>query len=99
MAVSHSLLCDILFSSGFDADAIDHCLMALTMYTNLESVTGQSKLLNSIGKIYLDLEQFDQSYIHFNQANYLAEVENDASLLSESYRNLGQYYFVHLEPG
>ena len=93
MAASHSLLCDILFSSGFDADAIDHCLMALNLYTNLESIKWQSNLLNSIGKIYLDLEQFDKSYAHFNQAYYLAEVENDPSLISESYRNLGQYYF------
>jgi serine phosphatase RsbU (regulator of sigma subunit)/tetratricopeptide (TPR) repeat protein len=93
MAASHSLLCDILFSSGFDADAIDHCLMALNIYTNLESVKGQSELYNSIGRIYLDLEQFDESYTHFNQAYYLAEVENDPSLLSESLRYLGQYYF------
>ena len=93
MAASHSLLCDILFSSGFDADAIDHCLMALNLYTNLKSVKGQSDLLNSIGKIYLDLEQFEKSYSHFNQAYYLAEVENDPYLLSESLRNLGQYYY------
>jgi len=93
MAASHSLLCDILFSSGFDADAIDHCLMALNLYTNLNSVKGQSDLHNSIGKIYLDLEQFDKSYTHFNQAYYLAEVENDPYLLSECLRNLGQYYY------
>jgi serine phosphatase RsbU (regulator of sigma subunit) len=66
--------------------------MALNLYTNLESVEGQSNLYNSIGRIYLDLEQFDESYLHFNQAYYLAEVENDPSLLSESLRYLGQYY-------
>ena len=91
-AMVHSLLCEILYSSGFDSDAIDHCLTALSLFTEFESLDGQSRVHNSIGMIYLDLEQFDKSYNHFNQAYYLAEVENDPVLLSESLQKLGHHY-------
>jgi serine phosphatase RsbU (regulator of sigma subunit)/Tfp pilus assembly protein PilF len=91
-ALAHSLLCDILFSSGYDADAIEHCLSALNIYTEIESLKGQSDVLNSIGKIYLDLGQFDKSSTYFNQAYYMAELDNNSLLLAESLRNLGHYY-------
>lgn len=92
MASAHSLLCDILFSSGFDTDAIEHCLTALNLYAEIESLEGQSRLLNSIGKINLNLKEFEKSIRYFNQAYYIAEQDNNPTLLATSLRNLGHYY-------
>jgi len=92
IASAHSLLCDILFSSGFDTDAIEHCLTALNLYSEIESLEGQSQLLNSIGKINLNLGEFEKSIRYFNQAYYIAEQTNNSTLLAASLRNLGHYY-------
>ena len=92
IASAHALMCDILINSGFDADAIEHCLSALNLYTEIESLEGQSILLNSIGRIYLNLGQYDKSNSYFNQAYYIAEIDNNPALRAASLRNLGQYY-------
>jgi serine phosphatase RsbU (regulator of sigma subunit) len=92
IASAHSLLCDILFASGFDTDAIEHCLTALNLYTEIESLEGQSRLLNSIGRINLNLGELDKSIRYFNQAYYIAEQDNNPKMLATSLRNLGHYY-------
>jgi len=92
IASLHALLCDIKSSLGFKSSAIEDCRKSLIIYESLKLTEGKAKLLNSLGKIYLELNQYRRCEEYFNRALYMAKFEQDSSMIADTYINLGNVY-------
>jgi serine phosphatase RsbU (regulator of sigma subunit)/Tfp pilus assembly protein PilF len=92
IASLHALLCDIKSILGFKTSAIEDCRKSLILYESLKLAEGKTKLLNSLGKIYLDLKQYQRCEEYFNRALYMAKFEQDSSIIADTYNNLGNVF-------
>ncbi len=96
LASVHGLLCNIKSYLGFKSSAIENCRKSLVIFESLNLTDGKSRLLNSLGNIYLDLKQYDRCEQYFNRALYMAKFEQDSSIIATTLNNLGH---VHLAMG
>lgn len=92
IASMHALLCDIKSILGFKTSAIEDCRKSLILYESLKLTEGKSKLLNSLGGIYLDLKQYQRCEEYFNRALYMAKFEQDSTMIADTYNNLGNVF-------
>ena len=92
IASLHALLCEIKSILGFKTSAIEDCRKSLILYESLKLTEGKTRLLNSLGKIYLDLNQYQRCEEYFNRALYMAKFDQDSSIIAGTYNNLGNDY-------
>jgi serine phosphatase RsbU (regulator of sigma subunit) len=94
LARVHALLCDIKSFLGFKSSAIEDCRKSLILFESIKMTHGKTKLLNSLGAIYLDLQQYERCEEYFNRALYMAKFEQDSSNIAATYNNLGNVYLA-----
>jgi len=94
LASVHALLCDIKSILGFKSSAIEDCRKSLILFESIKLTIGKTKLLNSLGNIYLDLQQYNRCEEYFNRALYMAKFEQDSAIIAETYNNLGNIYLA-----
>ena len=94
LANVYALLCDIQSKMGLKEKAINDCINSLKIYDNLGKLQGKAMLMNYIGVIYLDLNQFDKCGEYFREAMALARSQNDRSTLAATLNNLAD---LHVE--
>jgi tetratricopeptide (TPR) repeat protein len=96
IASVHAFLCEIKSILGFKTTAIEDCRQSLILFESMNLTEGKTDLLNSLGKIYLDLKEFQRSEEYFTRALNMAKSEQDSNTIASTYHNLGN---VHLGKG
>ncbi len=94
---AHGLLCDIYSFIGKRELAIHHCLASLRFSDDTGITTGRSNTLNTLGAIYLELNQEDKSKTYFVEALRIAKEENDQYAEATAISNLGDLYLMKKE--
>jgi tetratricopeptide (TPR) repeat protein len=73
----HAFLCQIKSILGFKMSAIEDCRQSLVLYRILEpDQKGKTELLNSLGEIYLDMNEYQRSEEYFTRALNAAKSEH-----------------------
>jgi serine phosphatase RsbU (regulator of sigma subunit)/Tfp pilus assembly protein PilF len=85
----HAFLCQIKSILGFKMSAIEDCRQSLVLFESLNLQKGKTGLLNSLGEIYLDMNEYQRSEEYFTRALNAAKSEQDSSAIAETFHNLG----------
>ncbi|RXG33212.1 DNA-binding transcriptional regulator, CsgD family [Leeuwenhoekiella marinoflava DSM 3653] len=77
--------------------ALDFQQQSLAIYRNLKDLSGEATVLENIGSIYEDLEEYDKAYVYFESAYiFFKEADDEAQVnalnnLADIYRKTGRY--------
>ena len=88
------LLCEIRNRTGSNVLALDYCIEASTIFTNLQVEKHKARLNKTIGIINHDVQNYPKAREYLLQAIEFAQRNQDSSTLSSAYIGMGR---VHLE--
>ncbi|WKN40858.1 SpoIIE family protein phosphatase [Tunicatimonas pelagia] len=88
------LLCEIRNRTGSNVLALDYCIKASTLFTNLQVEKHKARLNQTIGIINHDVQNYAKAREYLLQATEFAQRDQDTSALSSAYIGMGR---VHVE--
>ncbi len=88
------LLCEIRNRTGSNVLALDYCIDATTIFTNLQVEEHKARLNRTIGVINHDVQNYPKAREYLLQAIEFAQRDQDTSMLSSAYIGMGR---VHIE--
>ncbi|MCB0408756.1 MAG: tetratricopeptide repeat protein [Flavobacteriales bacterium] len=73
-------------------EAVKYYHQSLSLYEKIEQKQGQAQMLNNLGLIYKELEEYDTALVYYNKSLVLKESINDQWGISSTYSNIGNIY-------
>jgi len=97
LAKVEALLCQVYFAMGGNDKAMTNCFDALKLLDDLDLESEKVEILNSLGRIFLDLNKYDRAEEFFNQALNIGQKKGNKRKISASLKALGDSYLTQKE--
>ncbi|MEM9829088.1 MAG: tetratricopeptide repeat protein [Bacteroidota bacterium] len=86
------LLCEVRNRTGSNVIALDYCIEASTIFTNLQVEAQKARLNRTIGIINYDVQNYTKAREYLLQAMEFSQIAKDTSTLSLAYIGMGKVH-------